>query len=77
MLEVKQEANVIENVIRKKNYNTPVRTQPTPQIRRQPTPTRTRTMNTQPDVQRRPVQTRPQTRVTSSEIKKVDNNKKQ
>jgi hypothetical protein len=34
-------------------------------------------MNTQPDVQRRPVQTRPQTRVTSSEIKKVDNNKKQ
>ena len=60
----------------RRNYN-PVRTQPTPQIRRQSTPTRTRTMNTQPDVQRRPVQTRPQTRVTSSEIKKVDNNKKQ
>ena len=60
----------------RRNY-TPVRTQPTPQIRRQSTPTRTRTMNTQPDVQRRPVQTRPQTRVTSSEIKKVDNNKKQ
>jgi hypothetical protein len=60
----------------RRNY-TPVRTQPSPQIRRQSTPTRTRTMNTQPDVQRRPVQTRPQTRVTSSEIKKVDNNKKQ
>ena len=60
----------------RRNYN-PVRTQPAPQIRRQSTPTRTRTMNTQPDVQRRPVQTRPQTRVTSSEIKKVDNNKKQ
>ena len=60
----------------RRNYN-PVRTQPSPQIRRQSTPTRTRTMNTQPDVQRRPVQTRPQTRVTSSEIKKVDNNKKQ
>ena len=60
----------------RRNYN-PVHTQPTPQIRRQSTPTRTRTMNTQPDVQRRPVQTRPQTRVTSSEIKKVDNNKKQ
>ena len=60
----------------RRNY-TPVRTQPTPQIRRQSTPTRTRTMNTQPDVQRRQVQTRPQTRVTSSEIKKVDNNKKQ
>ena len=60
----------------RRNYN-PVRTQPAPQIRRQSTPTRTRTINTQPDVQRRPVQTRPQTRVTSSEIKKVDNNKKQ
>ena len=60
----------------RRNYN-PVHTQPTPQIRRQSTPTRTRTMNTQPDVQRRPVQTLPQTRVTSSEIKKVDNNKKQ
>lgn len=57
--------------------NTLVRTQPAPQIRRQSTPTRTRTMNTQPDVQRRPVQTRPQTRVTSSEIKKVNSNKKQ
>ena len=63
--------NVIENVIegRRVINNTPVRTRPTP--------TRTRTMNTQPDVQRRPVQTRPQTRVTSSEIKKVDNNRKQ
>ena len=60
----------------RRNYN-PVRTQPTPQIRRQSTPTRIRTMNTQPDIQRRPVQTRPQTRVTSSEVKKVDNNRKQ
>lgn len=62
--------NVIQNVTegRRVINNTPVRTRPTP--------TRTRTMNTQPNVQRRPVQTRPQTRVTSSEVKKVDNNKK-
>jgi hypothetical protein len=47
------------NPIRRNVISTPVRTQPTPQIRRQPTPTRTRTMNTQPDVQRRPVQVKP------------------
>ena len=55
----------------RRNY-TPVRTQPSPQIRRQSTPTRTRTMNTQPDVQRRPVQVKP---VVNS--RKVDSNKKQ
>ena len=66
--------NVIENVTegRRVLNNTPVRTQPTPQIRRQPTPTRTRTMNTQPDVKRRPVQVKP---VVNS--RKVDSNIKQ
>ena len=66
--------NVIENVTegRRVLNNTPVRTQPAPQIRRQPTPTRTRTMNTQPDVKRRPVQVKP---VVNS--RKVDSNRKQ
>ena len=72
----RENTRIVNPIPIRRNYN-PVRTQPTPQIRRQSTPTRTRTMNTQPDVQRRPVQTRPQTRVTSSEIKKVDSNKKQ
>ena len=60
----------------RRNYN-PVRTQPAPQIRRQSTPTRTRTMNTQPDVQRRPVQTRPQTRVSISNTRRGNSNIKQ
>ena len=66
--------NVIENVTegRRVLNNTPVRTQPAPQIRRQPTPTRTRTINTQPDVKRRPVQVKP---VVNS--RKVDSNRKQ
>lgn len=66
--------NVIQNVTegRRVINNPPVRTQPAPQIRRQPTPTRTRTMNTQPDVKRRPVQVKP---VVNS--RKVDSNRKQ
>jgi hypothetical protein len=51
--------------------------QPRPTIRRpRITPTRTRTMNTQPDVQRRP-QTRPQTRVSTSNTRRGKSNIKQ
>ena len=70
--------NVIENVIegRRVLNNTPVRTQPAPQIRRQPTPTRTRTMNTQPDVKRRPVERRAQTRVSVNNGRRGNSNRK-
>ena len=70
--------NVIQNVIegRRALNNTPVRTQPSPQIIRQSTPTRTRTMNTQPDVQRRPVERRAQTRVSVSNGRRDNSNRK-
>ena len=71
--------NVIQNVTdgRRVLNNSPVRTQPAPQIRRQPTPTRTRTMNTQPEVKRRPVQTQPQTRVSTSNTRRGKSNIRQ
>ena len=59
----------------RRNYN-PVLTQPSPQIIRQSTPTRTRTMNTQPDVQRRPVERRAQTRVSVSNGRRDNSNRK-